>query len=197
MFGFGKGRNAKPDLADILRLDERSFVGTVRRMVEAGPQAAWTMLAVAYQNLEPVIMATPELAAKYPNQGMPVDLDGIIRFISAGIGNASSEVGSRRLMWFFLAALVRRATEIASRTPGLQPEVADIWIMISRGCACLPEVLEFNQLWSEDEKTYFDVITTEKEGLKYGLHVLAPSYLRKTELLTKFAESHDIVLLPW
>jgi hypothetical protein len=85
----------------------------------------------------------------------------------------AARLKSRRLFWFFKAALVKRATDIASRTPLLQPDVAAIWIMIARGCAHLPELLEDNQLWSKQEKQHFSVIRTEKDGVSYALHLLA------------------------
>ncbi len=197
MSGPNKSGEEEANIAEVVKLADAPFIAAVRGMVEQGSPAGWTMLAVACQNLEPIMMATTELAEENPGRGVPADVDGVIRFISNGIKSASDEIGRRRLMWLFQAALIRRATEIASRTPALQPDVAAIWILISRGCALIPEILAQNQLWSSQEKEYFTVIHTEKEGLKYGLHILAPAYLRKSDLLTKFAESNGILLLPW
>ena len=180
-----------------MRLDDAAYVSAVKRLLESGPLATWGMCVVAYQNLEPFLLACDELSKEHPASDIPADLDSLIRSLSSQLERVSEEIPRRRLAWFFQAALIRRATEIASRDTHLQQDIATIWTMLARGSAHLNEVLPNNALWSKDEKAYFDVIKTEKDGIKYCLQILAPAYLRKGNHLTAFAESQDILLLPW
>jgi hypothetical protein len=106
------------------------------------------------------------------------------------------EIPKRRLYWFYQSALIRRATEIASRKADLQPDTAALWIMLARGAANLRELLPPNALWSDDEKAYFADIKNQRDGVWYCLQVLAPAFLKTDKHLVSFAESQDVLLLP-
>ena len=197
MFNFFRPKEKTPELAYFLRLDDVAFVSAVKKMLELGPPAAWAMCVVAYQNLNPILSACDELSKEHPASDVPADLDAFIQSVSSRLEQVTEEIARRRLGWFFQAALIRRATEIASRNTSLQEDVAAVWIMLARGSAYLPTLLSTNVIWSDDEKAYFDVIKSEKEGIHYCLRILAPAYLRTGNLLTSFAESQDILLVPW
>ena len=186
----------RPNLEQILHRDDTAYVSTVKKMLEASHPAGWTMCVIAYQNLNPMLEACEELAREEKEGSFPADLDSFIRMLGSQLNEVSEEIPKRRLAWLFQAALIRRATEFASRKFDLQSDVAAMWIMLARGSANISELLPPNALWSDDEKAYFDDIKNERDGIWYCLHILAPSYLRKDKHLISFAESQNIFLLP-
>jgi hypothetical protein len=186
----------QPNLAQILHLDDTAYVSTVKRMLEASHPAGWTMCAVAYQNLNPMLQACEELSHEERGKDVPADLDSFIRMLNSQFDEASEEIPKHRLAWLFQAALIRRATELASQKSNLQSDVAAIWIMLARGSANLSELLPPNALWSDDEKAYFVDIKNQRDGVSYCLNILTPAYLRSDKQLISFAESQDIFLLP-
>lgn len=186
----------RPNLAQILNRDDTAYVSTVKRMMEASHSAGWTMCVVAYQNLNPMLEACEELAREEREKDVPADLDSFIRMLGSQLDEVSEEIPKRRLTWFFQAALIRRANELASRKSDLQSDVAAMWIMLARGSANISELLPPNALWSDDEKAYFDDIKNEHDGIGHCLHIIMPAYLRKDKHLISFAESQNIFLLP-
>ena len=155
MFGFFKPKKSTPTLADIIRLDDTAFVLAVKQMLEKGPPGAWAMCVVAYQNLEPMLAVSFKLSKEQPSGDAPANLDAFIQLLSSRLAEISEEIPRRRLAWFFQAALIRRATELASQNTNLQHDVAAIRIMLARGSAYFSNILPKNILWSEDEKAYF------------------------------------------
>lgn len=186
----------QPNLAQILNRGDTAYVSTVKRMLEVSHPAGWTMCVVAYQNLNPMLEVCEELAREEKRKDVPADLDSFIRMLGSQFNGVSEEIPKRRFAWFFQAALIRRATELASRKSDLQSDVAAIWIMLARGSANISELLPTNALWSDDEKAYFNDIENEHDGIRYCLHIIMPAYLRKDKHLISFAESQDIFLLP-
>jgi hypothetical protein len=186
----------QPHSTQILDLNDTAYISTVKRMLEATHPAGWTMCVVAYQNLNPMLEACEELARSERGKGAPADLESLIRMLSARLDEVAEEIPKRRLAWLYQAALIRRATECASRNPDLQSDVVSMWIMLAQGSANLSELLPPNALWSDDEKAYFDGINSQYDGIWYCLHILTPNYLRKDKRLISFAESQNIFLLP-
>lgn len=196
MFGLFKKKKQSGTLAEILRLDDKAFVSTVKKILEQSHPAAWTMCVVAYQNLQPILQACEELSPERKGKDVPADLDSFIRMLSARLEENLEEIPKRRLAWFYQSALIRRATEIASRKSELQPDTAALWIMLARGAANLSELLPPNALWSEDEKAYFVDIKNQRDGVWYCLQILTPAFLKTDKHLVSFAESQDVLLLP-
>ena len=196
MFGFFKKKKESGALALVLRLDDKAFVSFVKNMLEESHPAAWTMCVVAYQNLQPMLQACEELAKEEKFKDVPADLDSFIRMLSARLEENLEEIPKRRLSWFYQAALIRRATEIAAQKNDHQSTVAALWIMLAKGSATLSELLPPNALWSDDEKAYFADIKSQRDGIWYCLQILTPDYLKKDKSLISFAESQDITLLP-
>jgi hypothetical protein len=184
------------NLAQILNRDDAAYVSTVKRMLEASHPAGWTMCVVAYQNLNPMLEVCEELAREERGKDVPADLDSFIRMLGSQLDEVSEEIPKRRFAWFFQAALIRRATELASRKSDFQSDVAAIWVMLARGSATISELLPPNALWSDDEKAYFADIKNQRDGIWYCLNILTPAYLRKDKQLISFAESQNIFLLP-
>jgi hypothetical protein len=143
-----------------------------------------------------MLQACEELSREEKGKDVPADLDSFIQMLSARLEEVLEKIPKRRLAWFYQAALIRRASELASQKPDLQSDVAAMWIMLARGSANISELLPPNALWSDDEKAYFDDIKNERDGIWYCLHILAPAYLRKDKHLISFAESQNILLLP-
>jgi len=196
MFGLFKKKKESGALAQVLHLDDKAFVSTVKKMLEESHPAAWTMCVVAYQNLQPMLQACEELAKEKNGKDVPADLDSFVRMLSVRLEENLEEVAKRRLAWFYQSALIRRATEIASQKTDLQPDVAALWIMLARGSANLSELLLPNVLWCDDEKAYFRDIKNQRDGIWYCLQILTPDYLKKNKHVITFAESQNITLLP-
>lgn len=196
MFGFFNQKKKPPALSLVLDVNDAAFVSIVKKMLEEAHPAAWTMCVVAYQNLQPMVQACEELSREAKGNDVPADLDSFIRMLCARLEEKLEEIPKRRLGWFYLAALIQRATEIASRKPDLQSDLSVIWIMLARGSENICELLPPNILWSDDEKAYFADIKNEHDGLWYCLQILTPGYLRTNKEMISFADSNGIFLLP-
>jgi hypothetical protein len=194
MFSFSKKKETEPTLADMLKLDDSAFVRAVRAMLQRSHEQACAMCVVAYQNLDPWLAATYELAKQTPTDRLPTDLDGFIHWLIPLLENPEHVVAGRRLGWFLQAALIKRASERANSNPNLDEHIVDIWIMLAKGAALLHEVVERNILWSEDEKEWFADIKDEKSGIWYCLNILVPALYRQHPRIEDFAKAHGITL---
>jgi hypothetical protein len=171
------------NLTKILQLNDAAYVSAVRKILEASHPAAWTMCVVAYQNLNPMLEACKELAREKGGKDIPADLDSFTRMIGSRLEEVLEEIPKRRLGWFLQAALILRATELASQKSDFQSDVAAIWVMLARGSATISELLPPNALWFDDEKAYFGDIKNQHDGIWYCLNILTPAYLRKDKQL--------------
>jgi hypothetical protein len=194
MFEFLRKKQSVPAAVDVLNLDDKSFVKAVSRMITEGQLASGTMCLIANENLRPMMNATFELAANRPNQSIPQDLDGFIRYLAAGLDKYSDEISRRRVQWFFLTSLIWRANAKAAADPTLVDLVAIIWIFLAKSGALLKETVATNVIWEEEEKVWFDHIRTPKDGISYVLVHMLPPFLKDHVSIKAFADEQDISL---
>ncbi len=195
MFSFLRKKESRPDLSAVLALDDTAFVRVVLNSTTIGPPGAWLMTAVGYENLGPMLSASQYFADRNRDINLPKTLDSFIRFILNSIDKHSGdEIASRRLMWFFQAALIKRATERGIDQTDLKNTIAEIWICLAKGCGLLPTALAENQLWSASEKEWFSHVTDGNAGISYCLNHMMPKALRKHPSVQAFADSENVFL---
>jgi hypothetical protein len=73
--------------------------------------------------------------------------------------------------------------------------LAGIWIKIADGCSFLSEVVRNNRLWFEDEKTWYENVHSEQDGVYHCLWFVMPKKLQRLEKVRKFAEEKGIFYL--
>ncbi len=165
MFGLFKKKQPLPsDL--FLSLSESEYISKVRSLVDDLPPAGKIMLLVAYQNLDPLILAMKEM--KKEDKSLPTSIEDLIRFMDPEGSKSDTEVGKRRKTWFWMAGLLKRIDKMKSE------ESKDIWNQLIESGAHIHTVLPPNQLWSEDEKAYFSHIKNEDDGRFYVSKILNP-----------------------
>ena len=98
------------------------------------------------------------------------------------------EMGSRRVLYTFLASLLRIAHERARKNPDLWNSIADVWVALLPGARKLREVIDRTKLWSDDETLWFSDVKTEMDGENYCLAHLAPQEIRYHDKISAWQE---------
>lgn len=192
MFGLFRKKPNPPSLAIILDMDDAGFVQTTLDSVKAGEPASGAMIAVAHVNLRPIMGAFANYAEKNNDPSLPRDVDGFIRMLADT--HYDDEVNIRRTSWFFLAALIMRATALANKNREFENQAAEMWLCVADGCRFLKNNLQHNIIWSADEKIWFDTLKDEKDGVSYCLNHVMPKWLRENPAVVDYADKQDIFL---
>ena len=204
MFSYFRREPSAPSQLSILELDDHAFVRAVLASQQNQPPAAGAMCVVAFLNLTPLIGVYFDLARRTGDSTDPSTLDAVIRFIASTLQTKTDEIGKRRLMWFFQAALIRRASQISEINPEHLSDTAQIWAYLVRDGAVLKATLQDNILWKDEEKEYFAPVRIEstgkvfspvhdaKSGMEYVLNHVVPKHLRRQSALARLAEEHDL-----
>lgn len=189
MFGLFKKKSSLPS---ILKLSDNDFVQAAVDGIKAGDPASGAMIAVAYMNLIPIIAVSKRIAEEKNDPTLPTDTDGFIKMLAEK--QHEDEIGQRRTSWFFLAAVLMRATTLANKNKELENRVAEIWIHVAEGCRFLKNSLEHNVIWSANEKQWFNMLKDENDGIKYCVNHVMPKQLRANPAIKEFASKKGIFL---
>lgn len=196
MFGIFKKKRPEPGAADILKLDDRAFVETVSRTICDGSPAAGVMCLIASENLRPMMGVAFTLAREKRDQRMPADLDGYIRFLADSVQrHDADEFARRRIQWFFLAALILRASGRSSVDSSLLQPVVDMWLFLARSGELLAETIPRNELWESTEKQWFQHIRRPADGVSYVLQHMLPKHLKSHSGVREFARQNGVFLI--
>jgi hypothetical protein len=192
VFNFFKKKPPTSAAVAVINLSDRGFIGTVARMMAEAPLASGTMVLIALANLGPIMSVNFEMAKNKP--GLPQTLDGFIAFLAASAEKQTDEIAKRRVQWFFIAAMVRRASERAAASPALIDAAAEIWIALAKSGALLAETVPRNALWQDDEKDWFTHIKDEKAGISYVLNHMLPTQFKKQRDIQALADEHAVFI---
>jgi hypothetical protein len=196
VFGIFKKKQREPKAVDVLALNDRAFVETVSRMVCEGHPASGVMCLIASENLRPLMGVTFTAARERPAEKMPADLDGLIRFFADSAERPDAdEIARRRIQWFFLAALICRASARSAADATLTEPVVSIWLFLARSAELLAETVPRNQLWDKNELLWFQHIRTRSDGVSYVLRHMLPKHLRSQARVREFAREQNVLML--
>jgi hypothetical protein len=189
-----KPRNRLSALADVLlAMRDVGFIETTSQMITDSDPSGCVMIITAMSNLDPILGASKNLAKRIPtNNGLPKNIDEMIKMISNVDLSDDDEIKSHRINWFFIASLLSRATQIAEQKQICEDEVAVMWLHLAEGCRYAETTLEHNVLWSDEEKMCFSFWRGAE--VSYPLKILMPKYLRKNSKIKEFAKNENIFL---
>jgi hypothetical protein len=174
---------SKSDVLALLALPDKEFVqATAMQILEASP-AENVMIIMAQPNLDMQMRVAEALADKPRGGDLPRDLDGTILFISEILDDTADEIGIRRLSWFLMASLVKRANQLAECRPELHEAVCLMWAKLAEAGKHIYQIAPNIMLWSDEEKEYFSEIDNAKDGVDYVYYVLMPDWVRETPAL--------------
>lgn len=193
MFRFLKKRKRSQPSPDILGMEDHAFVEAVSRMIRDDSLPAGVMCLVAIANLPSIMAVTYQTARQRPEEKLPTDLDGFIQFLTRSIEmHDGNEIGERRLMWFFLGALILRSGSLAAKDTTLVEPVIDMWLHLAEAGALLADTLSTNKLWEHDEQVWFKHIHNSSDGMSYVVRHMLPKHLHSHRRIREFARSHDV-----
>ncbi len=155
--------------------------------------ASRAMILVALANLDVYLSVMFEVGNEKPKEGMPTTLDGAISFFEESLTQSQSEVGQRRIQWFLLASLVKRATQLFI-SEGNTLRIQDAWISLAEAGGNIRTIIRDNIIWDDNEKVWFSDIHDQKSGIFYVLSLMMPKPLRKNPRIREYANEQDIFL---
>lgn len=174
----------------ILKLKDATFIKALQYMITTQEPAACAMCIVAYENQGPQLNASFYLAHTDKTSDAPKNLEEylykVIIYALKKKEYQYNEIAQRRLMWFYQAGLIRRATEMAEQNNIFVDDVADIWLALTRGSAFLKRLLEHNVIWSREEKMWFDDLTGQLSGMRYTFNHIMPKWLHSHPKIRQF-----------
>lgn len=193
MFSFFKKKPSVLPIAKLLELDDVAFVKAILPTTTSGPPGAGAMRAVAYMNFGPLLQAAKTISRRRETEKrFPKDTDSFIVFFSDSLSRLNDEHQKLRITWFLEASLIYRASEKSEANADLIDDVATIWLGIARGGAVIHGALEYNALWSVNEKEFFSQIESEEAGVQYVLSVMIPKHIRGHSLIRSFAAEYGL-----
>jgi hypothetical protein len=187
-----KRAEVAPVATTILSMPADRFAEFVLETLKNDIPATRTMCVVAYANLGPIIAASASVASERGERLLTVD--DFIQMTLSRLNTTNDEIARRRLLWFFLAALVHRLDGLTERNQSLLDRAADVWLLLSDSGRYLANLLQHNVVWDESEKAYFSDIKTSAEGIWYVMTIMLPARYRIEPKLKTFAKSHNIFL---
>lgn len=184
--------NANGNKLEGAAYNPEDFVNDITRSIKKSDPNSCVMLLVAYVNLDALI----ETFEKY--DGVPKDIDACIMMLKemrqnkAGPNNTSEEIKKRRVTWFYMSAIVKKATLIAENNKDVENQVAEMWVHIAEATRCLRGALDENIIWSTTEKEWFSGIEKEKDGPEYCINIVLPDWLRCNQVIRNYAHKYDL-----
>lgn len=189
MFGFFKKQKTASPYEAFLSLPDDEFVVAVQEILSESVPATHAMYVVAYQNMIPFFGALTMASEKDPS--IPSSTSEYIKSLGRKRETHTDEIVSRKISWFFGAALVKEATERALGKPNLEDVAAEIWLCLIRGSAHIKHLLEHNIVWSEDQKKWFSLIQNESDAMRHTISYVLPKGLRQHPKIKQFEQDHD------
>jgi hypothetical protein len=182
-------------LLPLLQLDNETYVDAVRKTIIAADPASRVMCLVAYANLTPFLSAMYTVRGKTGDTKVPANLNEAIAFIAVAVDDAKhDEIAILRPMWFLTAALLMRASNMAQSGEPILSKIADIWLSLAEAGPYIKRLLEHNAIWDNSEKTWFDHIKDERDGVHYVLEFLAPKAAKRHQKLQPLKDRYRIYI---
>jgi hypothetical protein len=190
-----KSRPSQGDgLSHVLELSDADYAKFIADFVDNMDGATRAHVAVAYQNLIPILSAIYSHNRKH---GSDFTTEEFIKGAAERVDElVSDEINSRRNSWFLFAAMIARLEKIARRDESVIPISATIWTKIATEYPRLKILLPHNVVWSDDEKAWFSFSDDDSDliGLAVNHHI--PTKFAKHPITERFAKSMDLFYWP-
>jgi hypothetical protein len=183
----------------ILNMSEEDLIDMVFNTIKRGDSSSGVMILIAYKNFDLLLQVSKELKNHNNNKDTLNGVDDYIIMFQKTLSKnhhelkITDEIGERRISWFYLAALLLKATKIAEQNKEYENAVAEMWIHIAESCCFLQNILEKNILWTDKEKYTFLPIESEQDGILHCLNFVVPEWLKNNTIITDYAESKNMV----
>jgi hypothetical protein len=193
MFGLFRKKPKPGSYAMMLGLQSPEFIEAVTEIITTSDPASRVMTIVALGNLDPMLWASFLAGKEDPSAGLPANLEEAIISFEKALGQSQSEVGQRRIGWFLLASMVKRATLLAIEN-GNTIRIQDVWIALADAAPSIQSIIQNNIIWEDIEKFGLSGLHDEKWAKHYVLSVLMPKALKQGVKIKKYASENDVFL---
>jgi hypothetical protein len=95
-----------------------------------------------------------------------------------------------------MAMHVMRLDQLATGDPPLIECAIGVWLRLADAGRYIANLLASNVVWKAEEKVWFDLTKTEKDGMRYVATMAMPKVYRSHPRARAFAEAQDFLLLP-
>lgn len=164
---------------EALELSEFNYLKAISFMICESNPVANAFVIVAHENYLPIYQAAGKLASSSSSKQLPRTIDDHILLLNRLMKGAVDEITQRRFSWFYIAAMVMRATQIADLNLIYRPQAITIWQSLVDAGGNIRHVLDTTKLWKEDEKEWFSDIKTQIDGRMYVFACLVPKWARE------------------
>lgn len=188
-----KRKKAKPAIGveRLVQLPALDYAETVLGLIKHLDPASRAHVAVAYQNLVPLVGALRSFA-KENNEAF--SLEEFMIEIDEKLPNIRDEINNRRYSWILFAAFVLRMAIIANDNPETIPAGATIWTMLAAEYPRLKFLLPNNIVWKEDEKVWFDLSKSDNSLVNLGLRIHAPKVFSSHDIAQRFIRERGLLV---
>jgi hypothetical protein len=194
LFGWFKKDEAKSQSFDerFLSLSPEALGSAIERIIQEEIPATCAMYVVAYDNLRPLSAAARSAAAQ--NNNKPILIEDFIKILGDGIEKwKNDEIRSRRFSWLFMAANIARLDKLARNQESLKTSGAKCWIKLAESARHLKVLLPDNIVWSSNEKTWYDLLETERDFAWHVLSHTMPADYSSHPLILEFAKRQKTI----
>lgn len=162
-------------------------------LVGGAEPATLAMVAVAYENLRPMLAAFENR----PTPDVRMSLDQVIETMQSRIEAFKADpINARRYAWFLIAAHVTKLDRLAENTPSIRQRAVDNWIRLADAGLYIRQLLASNVVWKAEEKVWFDDVRTDLDGVRYVLTLSMPRGYRADPRAQSAASRYGFLLLP-
>jgi len=173
------------EIADVV-----SAAGTLKEQVEEQVPNGRAQIVIALWHLRPIMIVNTSLAK---DRGYSeYDIRHMMGSLQDAMPQATGEIDRRRVGWFFIAGTLYYLCHFGGEPPQqMKDDLADIFIMLADATYVIPNIVEHNIIWKDEEKEPF------KDGLlgtkRDVLCNMTPPYLRTHQKLAAYAKQHGFL----
>jgi hypothetical protein len=190
---FWKKRHKEEAASSIARLPPDEYVPFIIQFVDEMDPATRAHIAVAYQNLIPLVSAYRQFNDE---RGLRFEIEDLLESLAAEVERPHDETNHRRFSWLYFAGLLARLEKLARHDEAIVPVGATLWTIIVTEYPKLRFLLPNNVVWKEDEKLWFDLELSDPELMELGINHHIPPKFAQHDIVRRFARDLGAIYLP-
>jgi len=180
-------------ISGVLNFGDEQYARYIGDFVDQMDPATRAHLAVAYQNVIPIISA---LHTDSDKRGESFTIEDFIIDLDSIPVDESDEILSRRHHWILFAALLARLEKLGRRTQQIRPMAATIWTLIITEYPRLKALLPHNVVWTDAEKEWFELGESDGKLMENGINFDIPPQFAREPIVEQFARSLGVFYWP-
>jgi hypothetical protein len=184
---------AEPDGAAMLALPNPAFTDLCVKMIQGEQPGAKALVVVAF-NVVSILLPLSACALKLEGKDHQTD---VLRTLFDGFMSMPNDELNRRRReaflraWLFHELIRREETDLT-----LHKIVVDIWVDLAGSCQYLPNLLEHNIVWSDEEKSWLKDFKTGDEAVSKIVNILIPARYRADPKFEELGKKHSFFVVP-